>query len=294
MKKSLYIVMMMCLLSGWTVRAQRTVDLDFRQVTLNVVFDAIERQTGQPVYRQPLETDSMVVSVHSEKEEPLVALRRALEGTPFQVSSYSGAFFVLRDNTLMTSLPENFFLREKRREGDGDEEGSGISLMAGRKQQKATSENKVYEIGDASGKAADRVTVTGNISDFKTGEPMVGVAVFVKDPMIGATTDAYGYYTLRLPPGRHELYIQGMGMKDTRRQIMLYSDGKLDIELEEQVYTLKEVTISSEKIANVRNTTMGVERLKVKDKEYTDGIRGGGYHEGSHVAPRREGGGRGL
>lgn len=54
-------------------------------------------------------------------------------------------------------------------------------------------------------------------------------------------------------------------MKDTRRQIMLYSDGKLDIELEEQVYTLKEVTISSEKIANVRNTTMGVERLKVKD-----------------------------
>lgn len=171
MKKSLYIVMMMCLLSGWTARAQRTVDLDFRQVTLNVVFDAIERQTGQPVYRQPLETDSMVVSVHSEKEEPLVALRRALEGTPFQVSSYGGAFFVLRDNTLMTSLPENFFLWEKRREGDGDEEGSGISLMAGRKQQKATSENKVYEIGDASGKAADRVTVTGNISDFKTGEP---------------------------------------------------------------------------------------------------------------------------
>ena len=49
MKKSLYIVMMMCLLSGWTVRAQRTVDLDFRQVTLNVVFDAIERQTGVPV-----------------------------------------------------------------------------------------------------------------------------------------------------------------------------------------------------------------------------------------------------
>ena len=166
----------------------------------------------------------MVVSVHSEKEEPLVAA--CVEGTPSKYPSYGGAFFVLRDNTLMTSLPENFFLREKRREGDGDEEGSGISLMAGRKQQKATSENKVYEIGDASGKAADRVTVTGNISDFKTGEPMVGVAVFVKDPMIGATTDAYGYYTLRLPPGRHELYIQGMGMKDTRRQIMLHSDGK--------------------------------------------------------------------
>ena len=49
MGKSLYIGMVMCLLSGWTARAQRTVDLDFRQVTLNVVFDAIERQTGVPV-----------------------------------------------------------------------------------------------------------------------------------------------------------------------------------------------------------------------------------------------------
>ena len=60
--------------------------------------------------------------------------------------------------------------------------------------------------------------MTGNISDFKTGEPMVGVAVFVKDPMIGATTDAYGYYTLRLPPGRTSCTVQGMGMKDTRRR----------------------------------------------------------------------------
>ena len=94
---------------------------------------------------------------------------------------------------------------------------------------------------------------------------MVGVAVFVKEPMVGTTTDAYGYYTLMLPPGRHELNIQGIGMKDSRRQIVIHSDGKLDIELEEQVYALKEVTISSEKIANVRNTSLGVERLKVKD-----------------------------
>ena len=28
MRKSLYIGMVMCLLSGWTARAQRTVDLD--------------------------------------------------------------------------------------------------------------------------------------------------------------------------------------------------------------------------------------------------------------------------
>ena len=69
MRKSLYIGMVMCLLSGWTARAQRTVDLDFRQVTLNVVFDAIERQTGQPVYRQPLETDSCLLYTSDAADE---------------------------------------------------------------------------------------------------------------------------------------------------------------------------------------------------------------------------------
>lgn len=137
--------------------------------------------------------------------------------------------------------------------------------MAGRRNRKATSENRVYEIGDSNAESKPKVTLTGNITDFKSGEPMVGVAVFVKEPMVGTTTDAYGYYTLMLPPGRHELNIQGIGMKDSRRQIVIHSDGKLDIELEEQVYALKEVTISSEKIANVRNTSLGVERLKVKD-----------------------------
>lgn len=94
-----------------------TVDLDIRQATLNIVFDAIERQTGCPVYRQPLETDSLVVSIHCEKGDALTALRRVLAGSPFQVSAYGGAFFVLKDNALMTSLPEDFFFREKRKEG---------------------------------------------------------------------------------------------------------------------------------------------------------------------------------
>ena len=45
---------------------------------------------------------------------------------------------------------------------------------------------------------------------------------------------------------------------------MLNSNGQLDIELEEQVYSLKEVTITSDRIANVRSNTLGVERVNLK------------------------------
>ena len=46
MKKSLYIVMMMCLLSGWTARAQRTVDLDFKYAPEEAIV-AVVRQYEQ-------------------------------------------------------------------------------------------------------------------------------------------------------------------------------------------------------------------------------------------------------
>src|SRR5204863_1571979 len=42
-----------------------------------------------------------------------------------------------------------------------------------------------------------------------------------------------------------------------------YSDGKLDIELHDQIISLREVVISSKKVSNVRNVQLGVEKLNI-------------------------------
>ena len=61
------------------------------------------------------------------------------------------------------------------------------------------------------------------------------------------------------------LSVRGLGMRDTRRQIILYSDGKLNIEMQEQVNSLKEVKISADKVANVKSVELGVTRLDIKN-----------------------------
>ena len=43
---------------------------------------------------------------------------------------------------------------------------------------------------------------------------------------------------------------------------MLYSDGTLDIELEETTHMLDEVTITSGRIQNVKSTQLGAETLR--------------------------------
>src|SRR5690606_34167615 len=86
----------------------------------------------------------------------------------------------------------------------------------------------------------------------------------IENPLIGASTDQFGHYSLTIPKGRHELKIKSIGMKQTVRQVMLYSNGRLDIELEEEITPLKEVVIESERDARVAGVQMGMEKLDIR------------------------------
>ena len=93
--------------------------------------------------------------------------------------------------------------------------------------------------------------------DNKTGEPVIGASVKVENTGIDVITDQFGYYTLSVPRGRHTLSIQSIGMKDTKREIMVYGDGKFNIEMQTQIISLKRVVVSAEKVSNVRSTANG-------------------------------------
>ena len=126
-------------------------------------------------------------------------------------------------------------------------------------------ENRLLEFGNSL-KAAPKSTVTlaGYIKDGKTGESIIGATVSAGAGNI-VTTDQFGYYSITLPKGRHTLLFSSSGMKDTRRQILLNDDGKLDIELNGQVASLKAVIVVAEKNSNVRSTQMSVEKLTIKN-----------------------------
>jgi len=53
-------------------------------------------------------------------------------------------------------------------------------------------------------------------------------------------------------------------MKTTQRQVMLYNNGRLEIELEEDITPLKEVLVQSERDVRVTSVEMGMEKLDIK------------------------------
>ena len=92
----------------------------------------------------------------------------------------------------------------------------------------------------------------------------MGASVSLDNPPIGVSTDAFGYFSLTLPLGPHVLNISSIGMKSTFRHIALYSDGKLNIEMDQFIPGLKAVTVTSEKNSNTNRLQMGVNRLNIK------------------------------
>lgn len=263
MKKKFIIYILCCL--PFFVVGQQNVGIEIPTVSLIDFLRQLENKEGIPIYFMENDLKEFSVDRNMDANNPLEAIQKALAGTSMEVTVYNNAFFITKENGLITTLPDGFLEDRSKTGGTKDATlGDGFFTLK-REDQKATSENKVYEIGNANDHIAGTVNLNGTVTDFKTGEPIVGITVFIEDPMIGTTTDAYGYYTLQLPTGRHELNIRGMGMKDTRRNIMLHSGGKLHIELEEQVYSLKEVTVSSERRQRVRTTTIGLEHLQMKE-----------------------------
>ena len=133
------------------------------------------------------------------------------------------------------------------------------------KRSKLPLENKIFEIGTKSNTITKgRSTISGYIRDEKTGEPITGAFINVDSSRTGVLTDQYGYFTLNLNRGQHVLYINSVGMETTRRTVILYSDGKLNIELKDYIPSLKNVIVTVQRGSNIRSTQMGIERLSIK------------------------------
>ncbi|MDR2497374.1 MAG: TonB-dependent receptor [Tannerellaceae bacterium] len=107
-----------------------------------------------------------------------------------------------------------------------------------------------------------RFTVSGNIRDEVNGEDMIGAAVMIKGERSGAVTNAYGFYSVSLPAGRHVLLVSYVGYAAKEIAVDLSADRRLNISLRPNVQELGEVVVAADGLnANVAKAEMSVEKL---------------------------------
>jgi hypothetical protein len=268
MKKN-YLVILCFLFSLQMARAQqgatKLISVNFQQATISQVVNDLESKTGYHFYYDQVQFDSLKVTLQVNDKPLTTILDMAFDKTDFHYAITQQEVFLTKGRQIKTELAAGF-LQTKTAPVKQAAVVADYTDITEKKVAEATTENKIYEIGIKTNTIkAGNATISGYVRDIKSGEAVVGGSIFVAGTKSGIATDQFGYFTISIPRGRHTLNIRGIGMRDTRRQIILYSDGKLNIEMQEQVNSLKEVKISADKVANVRSVDLGVTRLDIKN-----------------------------
>ena len=106
--------------------------------------------------------------------------------------------------------------------------------------------------------------LSGYISDVETNETLIGVNVIFSDLKLGTTTNEYGFYSINLPIGTHQLTVSYLGFENYFDDITLIQDLRLDLKLNQETELLDEVIVNEniEKL-NLKSPQMSVNSLAV-------------------------------
>lgn len=112
--------------------------------------------------------------------------------------------------------------------------------------------------------AQENYIINGVIKDSSSNETLYGVNILVANSNFGAVTNEYGFYSLKLPEGNHQIIISYLGYQEQTITVDLSENITLNFSLSETSESLDEVVITddTEKL-NIRKPEMSVNKLDI-------------------------------
>lgn len=253
-----------CFLISFSAGAQNSnINGEFYNIKFPEFAKQVESNTIYHFYYDTSELDSFAVNLKITNKPLSVALTQVFENTSFHFSTDAlNRVFITKNKSLQTSLGADFFAPGTK----NMEEDSAVAQNENNVKEKSTqafTENKLFEIGSRSSSKKPSAILTGFVRDIKNGEALPGASIYIDSVYTGVITDQFGYYSVTVKSGIHTLEVSSLGMKEALRHIRVFNDGKLNIEMKDEIPRLKNVIITAEKRSNIRSTQMGIERLSV-------------------------------
>lgn len=106
-------------------------------------------------------------------------------------------------------------------------------------------------------------SVTGTVRDAKTGDPLIGVSVIVKNTLTGTSTGSDGSYVINIPAGGGSLDFSYIGYKPTEE--VIGSRTRVDVNLSEENETLNAVVVIGYGTATKKEITGSVASISGDD-----------------------------
>ena len=100
---------------------------------------------------------------------------------------------------------------------------------------------------------AQKHTISGYVSDFETGESVIGANIFSNDYSAGVSSNKYGFYSITLDEGTHTISFKFIGYETITKEFNLNKDIEFNAEFKLSSIVTDEVTVTGK--ANVVQRT---------------------------------------
>jgi hypothetical protein len=236
-------------------------------ISFERLVNQLESNTSYRFFFKNTDVQDLVVNLSARDNSIQQLLEGVFDNTNLRFSiDDQKRVFITKDYRLDFSFTPGFFNPDLR---------SDIADSTGRMQDidRTFSRNKLYQIG-TSGSSSPEAVLSGQIIGLDTKNPVAGALVYEKVNYTRAIANQAGEFSIKLPKGRHTLFIQNLGGFVEQRQINLLGDGILDIAIEENIISLSEIVISSEKMTNISRPEMGVQKLNINNMKKIPAVLG--------------------
>jgi len=107
--------------------------------------------------------------------------------------------------------------------------------------------------------------LSGYIKNAITQKPEPDIAVRVKSKNISTVTDKEGYYILKVPGGINTIETTSIIHQKIIKTVMVYKDGKLDIEVADKANQLDEIIVHNKEKRAVETVISGLVSIDIKN-----------------------------
>ena len=111
--------------------------------------------------------------------------------------------------------------------------------------------------------AQEKFTLSGTISEAQSGETMIGVNVLIPSLQTGVVTNQYGFYSITLPKGIHQVTYTNLGFESYSQTIELNAAVTNNVSLSQTTEMLDVVVLETDvEKTNIKTPQMSVTTLK--------------------------------
>ncbi|MDF1576113.1 MAG: TonB-dependent receptor [Bacteroidales bacterium] len=239
----------------------------FQEVPFSEFATAVEAQTGTTIYYLDTWVRDLQVTLEGQNLSLPAVLDSILKpaGLDYYLDEW-GHLFLTDGAALLSALPDYEGARKSPvpEYGELPEAVEEDLTLAEQKYINGRRVRVLEEIHVGSAEQAGsgrKALISGQIHDEESGEPLVGVTVYMEVLRKGASTASDGRFNFLLVPGTYGVLCQSLGMESLQFTMVVHSGGELKLEMKKTLIPLDEVVVTAGRHDHVSGNQMGYERL---------------------------------